>query len=156
MIWECIPDVFLILMITIWYQSIDILTIYFFIMMLYICRIIIHISVKNISSFWSLFLNPIPAVGPPSVFEHNSKSICLRLFTFFDFSINKQFRLKVELFNLLPAACCLNALFYLNQTKLIIRPSSSHWILIFHSFLEILQQKKAQFLLRKLFYKECL
>ena len=45
--------------------------------------------------------------------------------------------------NSLKHQYCLNALFYLYQTKSIFRPASGHWILTLHGYFVSFEQKEA-------------
>ena len=67
---------------------------------------------------------------PPYVFKDDSKSIGLRLFQVFWLTLAPNFRLKSRLLTYCPSPQphCLNALFYLYQTKSISKPPSGHWI----------------------------
>ena len=88
-------------------------------------------------------LNPIPA--GPLTFLEIVKSNGLRLFKFFYFSnTNKCPSLLTFYTNCLSSqAYWLNALLYLYPTKSIFRPTYGHWVWIFYSSLESLQQKEA-------------
>ena len=82
-----------------------------------------HVIFKNV--------NPIPVV-----FLHNSKSIGLRLLEFSDFSyihIALHLGLKLGFYNncLSPQTYCMNNNFFLLQTKSLLWPTFSCYILIF-------------------------
>ena len=94
----------------------------------------------NLTEF--IHINPIwPGarvnLTPPIVFCNNSKSI--RAIWLFQFTQAPYFYTYCLSFQ----AYCLNALFYLHQTKSIFSPTSSHWISTFYSALESLLQKQA-------------